>query len=127
MEPTDLNSSPDANDEARLTALLRPTSAPLPDDGFSARVVMALPPAGTGPAPWRRIVFCLAGLAAGCGVVLWRGGSWITMQSGADRFVAAFGREATPNLASPWLVSALVVATLSLVFAFRVELRDRFL
>lgn len=43
MEPPDLNSS-GAREESQLDAWLRQPTAPLADDGFSARVLAALPP-----------------------------------------------------------------------------------
>lgn len=53
MEPTDLN-SPDPTDD-KLAAFLRSAaSAPLPDDGFSARVLAALPPPRPAPLLARR-------------------------------------------------------------------------
>lgn len=62
MEPNDLKPTPP--DEAALEAWLRTSAAlpPLPDDGFSRRVLAALPPA---PRSSRRILFCLAGAFVG--------------------------------------------------------------
>jgi len=63
MEPADL-SSPDPTDQ-KLAAFLRSAEGqPLPDDGFSVRVLAALPPPR--PAPWlSRRDWLSGGLAAG--------------------------------------------------------------
>ena len=67
MEPNDLNSLPP--DEAQLDAWLRAstTQPPLPDDGFSQRVLSALPPPAR-PDSVRRLWFCVAGALIGGGV-----------------------------------------------------------
>lgn len=76
MEPPDLNRP--AHDDQQLDAWLNAnaTSAPLPDDGFSQRVLHALP-VRIDPAmlarmqhearaeAWRRALFCAAGATAG--------------------------------------------------------------
>ena len=123
MEPADLNSPANANDDARLEALLRRAS-PLPDDGFSTRVLATLPEAKTENAPWLRIAFCIAGAVAGCGFALWRGGSWLNLKSSAERFAAVFAN-AAPTLANPWMGVVLVVTVLSLLVVFRAELREK--
>lgn len=67
MEPNDLKSP--APDDAHLETWLRTSSAqpPLPDDGFSARVLTTLPP------PKRRVpvrlLVCVIGALAGAVVV----------------------------------------------------------
>jgi hypothetical protein len=124
MEPEDVNLSPNVNDDAQLEALLRTAAPVLPDDGFPARVLAALPAAEAERIPWRRIAFCLVGAAAGCGFALWRGVSWPGLQSGLEQFAAALVN-AGPALADPLLGAALVVTTLSLLFAFRAELREK--
>lgn len=68
MEPTDLN-PPELSDE-KLTALLRAAgSGPLPDGGFSARVLAALPPPRRAPLLVRRD-WIIGGLAATLVLVL---------------------------------------------------------
>lgn len=81
MEPTDLNSA--SADDARFDSWLQQnaTLAPLPDDGFSARVLHSLP-APVDPAMLsearrelqaearRRGLFCAAGAIAGVVVLL---------------------------------------------------------
>jgi hypothetical protein len=70
MEPTDLNRS--ALDDAQLDTWLRSNAAavPLPDNGFSQRVLASLPPPASRAAGWRRLIFCIAGAAAGVVVPL---------------------------------------------------------
>src|SRR5215216_2846305 len=65
MEPTDLNSK--SPDDAQIDASLRAGSAvsPLPDDGFSARVLAALPPARTRLNSSLRAWLCAAGALIG--------------------------------------------------------------
>src|SRR5258706_16248959 len=102
MEPTDLNSS--ANDDARLEALLRTATSPLPDVGFSARVIAALPSERPRTRSWRRIGFCAAGAAMGCGLAIWRGASWPGVQSGLGELGVALvdscGQLANPIFAA---------------------------
>jgi len=67
MEPNDLNSLPP--DDVQLEAWLRASTTlpPLPDDGFSQRVLTALPPPAREDSVWRRW-FCVAGALTGGGV-----------------------------------------------------------
>ena len=126
MEPADLNSSPDANGDARLEALLRRATTPLDDDGFSARVLAALPAPVKPRVPWQRILFCIAGALAGCGYAVWRGVSGPAFETGIARLgntLADFG----PSMTDPRFVTAMGVTVLSLALAFRTELREKFL
>jgi hypothetical protein len=63
MEPANLN--PSTPDDARLEALLRQDRTPLPDDGFSQRVLALLPPRQRRRADWRRLCLYAAGAVAG--------------------------------------------------------------
>ncbi len=136
MEPADLNSSPP--DDARLEAWLRAHSAaaPLPDDGFSARVLAALP-ARTHPAlaadllaarraadrrrraVHRRLCLCLLGALAGTalGVMADHGASpadvGIAFSALLPPLTAAFDGLATPSIA---LAAAVTVASLVVVY-----------
>lgn len=73
MEPADLNSLPP--NDARLEVWYRAkiSAASLPDDGFSRRVLSALP-APAKQADTKRRLFCLIGALAGAGVA-WLGAS----------------------------------------------------
>ena len=126
MEPANLNSLPSANDDARLEALLRRAAPTLPDNGFSARVLAALPATEEQHAPWRRAVFCLVGAAAGCGLAFWRSGASPGLQSGLEQFGVNLA-DASLVFADPMVSAALVVTALSLLVAFRTELREKLL
>jgi len=122
MEPADLNSSSGQPDE--IDALLRTRPAALRDDGFSARVLAALPPpAPTRPrALWPRVVICTAGAIVG-GVVAWsQVDSWDLLQTGTTQFFSGALNSASalldPALGTIVGIGLLVTAG-SLVFAFR--------
>jgi hypothetical protein len=129
MEPADLNSS--HPDDARLEAWLRAHSAaaPLPDDGFSARVLAALP-ARTQPAlsanrfaarrtARRRLWLCLLGALAGMalGVTANRGASPTDIGHAFGALLpplaAAFDRLATPSIT---LAAAATVVSLAVAY-----------
>jgi hypothetical protein len=55
MESIDLKPYPGESD-ARLDAMLRRLRPPLPDIGFSSRVLTALPPAKKAPASFYRLL-----------------------------------------------------------------------
>lgn len=68
MEPTDLTSNSSSPDR-RLEEFLRPS--PLPDDGFTQRVLLALPPRETaGEGLLQRWIVCLVGAAIGLGTAV---------------------------------------------------------
>ncbi len=124
MESTDVNSpAPFRDDDTRLAELVRQSASALPDDGFSTRVLAALPPPlKTAPASWRRTIACAVGAIAGCAVTVWRGPAW----SDAAAWIDRSARVSLP-LDAPPLSIALTVAAVSLAFAFRAELRERLL
>lgn len=124
MEPADLNSSAHANDDARLATMLRAAAPVLPDDGFSTRVLAALPAPHIERPQWGRIVFGAVGAAAGCGLAFGSGASWEDLQMGGGRIASAFLR-AAPAFSDPMVAAALGVALLSLLVAFHRELRER--
>lgn len=126
MEPANLNPTPDAKGDARLEAMLRGATPPLPDAGFSTRVLAALPARAQPRVPWRRILFCLVGAAAGSGYALWRGVSGLDVETGADRLGNALANLGL-SLSDPKFVAAMGVTLLSLAVAFRAELRDKLL
>lgn len=115
MEPAHLNSPRD--EDAALAALLRAQSTDIPDDGFSARVLAALPTPATRPGPraaarWPWLAY-LGGGAAGVVVALSRAGSWPDFVSGAGQLGHA-AAQATAALSEPWLAVALALTVLSL-------------
>ena len=132
MEPANLNSAPREGDDgggesdARLAALLRDRSTALADEGFSARVLAALPPPRRTPTPalGRRLAVGWAGAVAGIAFALWRGTSPTDLQTAFDQTGVAL-LKATAVLADPVFVIAFVATGLSLLFAFKSELRTR--
>ena len=129
MEPTDLNSPSDhPGDDAVLTALLREAEPPLPDNGFSARVLAALPPPP--PAPFGlRVPILTAATIAGL-VLAWQ---HITATGGAPAVVAELDARLSQihaalalsngSMVDPALTFALAATVGSLLYAFRAELR----
>ncbi len=63
MEPDHLN--PPLPDDSRLEAPLRQPAPAMPDDGFSRRVLAALPGRKPARRPGLRLVFCTAGAVVG--------------------------------------------------------------
>lgn len=125
MEPSDLNSPPSPADDDVLENLLRRHSPPaLADDGFSARVLTALPSApATRQQPPRLVIIVVAGLAGTALAVtgISAGGGPASISSTlADQFKTfspAFGGAgAAPG---PALIVATLSTIISLVYAFR--------
>lgn len=96
-------------DDARLEAWLRSDSEALPDDGFSARVLAALPPARPSFA-WRRTLLVAAGAALGYALALAAGAS----VSGLAAAALDEMRRASADLADPW-IAASAAATIGLL------------
>lgn len=124
MEPTNLNSPPP--DDEQLEALLRrAASAALPDDGFSTRVLAALPSKDPSPSPLLRPTLCVVAAVAGTAF------AWKQLTSTTDPSALSMQWERSmeemrfalePFQAAPvnqglWI--AVGVTVLSLLFAFR--------
>jgi len=95
--------------------LLRGASSPLADSGFSARVLAALPMKAR--ADRSRFWWCLAGTLAGVVFALLRGVSLAGLEASA----LEFGRDLEALravAANPSFALALVIAALSLGYAF---------
>ena len=74
MEPEHL--SPDSSDDARVDEWLRSdASTPLPDDGFSSRVLAALPPRRAREPSRRLWILPALGAAVGLLLIVARGGA----------------------------------------------------
>ena len=121
MEPTDLKNDPPA--DAQLEAWLRAgaTSPPLPDDGFTRRVLASLPPPR---ATSRRLMFCLAGASVGAAFALLNGRGWPGLAAGFAPVAHSLATALGP-LDDPRVGCALVVALASVLFAFWRETRQR--
>lgn len=130
MEPTDLN-SPRPGD-ADLEAWLREHAAQpaLPDDGFTPKVLSALPmvvrSAARRHAAQRRLWFCLVGALAGLATGLLSSQDGPTAAATPDAsalpslLVAATGQLTTPAMAL-----AAVVTAVSLLVVYWQELQPR--
>jgi hypothetical protein len=117
MEPNSLNSPPP--DDAQLEAWLRNNAslAPLPDDGFTSRVLATLP-APVARQSVQRAWFCIAGALVGLVVAA------LKIASAPDfaLIVPAISPDAArglEQLADPRLLVAVAVTAASLAFALR--------
>lgn len=116
MEPSRLNSPEDK--DAALTAILRTHAPAIPDDGFSARVLSALPPPPRAIArpflfrgPWAAYI---GGGVAGAAFAIARAGGWSDFASGLLQLTNTLAA-LLATLAEPWLVIALSLTALSVV------------
>jgi len=117
MESSNLNPLPREDD--RLADLLRGQSPALPDDGFSTRVLAALPPSTSAPqANGLRTALCVAGAAAGLAVALGNGVSWAGLRANAEAMEPVLIRLAA-FFSDPWFIPALIIAGVSVFFALR--------
>ena len=126
MESFDLNSR--NPDDAQLEEWLRTnaTVPPLPDGGFSSRVLSALPPSPViARHSWARLVWGGTGALAGLAVFAAQGTSWTDFYScllqlgeNAGNLTAAFS--------NPTTQLALAITGLSLLVAFHREGRRGF-
>ena len=117
MEPTNLNPLP--LDE--LDGMLRDASHadPVPDHGFSARVLAALPPRPpTRRRDSRRLAFSAVGALAGIMVALHKVGSWSEISTGLTSAGPQLS-QAFNQLASPGFALAVAVTLVSLAYVFR--------
>jgi hypothetical protein len=117
MEPTNLN--PSSPDDPQLDAWLRAhaTAAPLPDDGFSQRVLANLPPGEDRAAAKRRILFCLVGAGVGA-LVPWFADTGPSQPATSP---VDFGRtaiQALQPLADPHVVLAAAITGVCLLYVF---------
>jgi hypothetical protein len=124
MEPNDLKSTPP--DDAPFEAWLRASAAlpPLPDDGFSRRVLSALPaPAGRSPVS-PRLLSILLGAALGAALAAYK-----AFTAAPVEFVLPVpspgATDALAQLADPKLHVALGVTVLTLAFVFWRDVRRR--
>lgn len=126
MEPTNLNAFPPPGDEdAQLAGFLTHASPPLPDDGFSDRVLARLP-APRRPADFGRSLAILGAALAGLAVAAWpavapgdRGPAIAAVvQDRLTLLQNALGQGAHP-LPAGGLIIAAIVTGCSLLFALR--------
>lgn len=121
MEPANLNDA--ENEDQALKELIRAQSSSLPDDGFSHRVLAALPATKTNPrtskrkgSSWTWIAYFGGGIA-GALFAATRVGSWAKLAADTTRLADGFARIA-PAFAEPWLAVALTLCIISLAIAW---------
>lgn len=118
--------TPDSPDDARIEAWLRMNSAaePLADDGFSARVLAALPPPPAIESRRRRTWLCIVGAVGGAVLTAVQGSKWSEAAGQFTGLTTEFRAAFTP-LADPSLALGLGLAAVTLAFVYRSELRAR--
>ena len=117
MEPTNLN--PSSHEDDPLAALLRQPAPALLDDGFSTRVLAALPPPAPAPqAGGLKLVLCVAGAVAGLVFAVNNGVSWAGLHTDAEGVEPVLIR-LSDFLSDPWFIPALIIAGWSVFFALR--------
>lgn len=121
MEPSDLK--PNSSDDAAVETWLRTHSAlpPLPDDGFTPRVLTALPPPASHTLTLRTRI-CLAGALAGAAMAAWAvlsGGNPLDRLPALDAALI----ESLSQLGSPGAGLAVATTAASLLFAYWRDLR----
>jgi hypothetical protein len=119
MESTDLN-SPTSDDE-RLQAMLRESSPPLADDGFSTRVIAALPPEKQTFVLYARLAVCALGASIGLVFTWKRGVSTESLILAANQILESVAQTGM-GLGDSRIVAALAVTALSLLYAFKRQL-----
>ena len=109
-----MNDFPPEGDE-RLRSLLAAQMSPLPDAGFTRRVMRALPPRPTpriSPAWW-----VLIGTFAGFGFAWLKGATWTGLIASSTELTQA-GAAMLAFVTNPCFVLALTTTGLSLLLAF---------
>ncbi len=105
-------------DEPQLEALLRRNAADeLADNGFSLRVLAALPPRQPGILS-RRLAFCALGAAAGAALAAHQGADWPDRAAIGNLLEGLFV-QASGFLADPRATAALVLAGFAAFLAWR--------
>lgn len=95
-------------DDVAFAELFRAAAAPVPDDGFTSRVLAALPPPAAARLDVRFFVWSLAGAVLGAAVAL---ANNVTsgLQALAQPLLPMFLH--TVNRFDPWIVFALLLTT----------------
>lgn len=117
--------TPDSPDDAHIEAWLRMNSAaePLVDDGFSTRVVAALPPPAT-ESQRRRTWLCIVGAVTGAVLTAAQGSQWSEAARQLTGLMTEFRAAFTPVF-DPSLAVGLVFAAMTLAFVYWRELRAK--
>jgi len=111
MEPASLKTPLD--EDASLAAMMHSRAPEISDDGFSARVLAALPPPRTAPARWPWVAYLGGGIAGAVFVAV----RAALTRDAASQLANALGLILV-TLADPWFELGLAIAALSLLIAF---------
>ena len=123
MEPANLTPLPSDRDPLEAWLSAKVPVAPLPEDGFAARVLAALPPPQNS-FPWHRLLLYATGTLGGFAVAWWQGGGGTGPVSISNWWNGVLAQ--TVNLLSflsdPWwsLTFAGAIVAAAVVFAIRV-------
>jgi len=116
-----MNALPD--DDQRLKELLARVSPSLSDNGFSARVLAALPAKAAAQTFPTRFAVCFIGALAGLALAWNKGVTPDALELAADQLRGSFTR-VSPRLMDPAVLVAFAVASLSLLYAFKGDQRN---
>jgi hypothetical protein len=120
MEPANLTPLPPERDPLEAWLSAKASVAPLPDEGFTARVLAALPPPQSSFS-WGRLLLYATGALSGLAVAWWRGGGGLS-PAPISSWWSTVVAQTVSLLADPWwslaLAGAIVAA--AVVFAIRV-------
>ena len=123
MEPSRLNSPPDDADD-QLTALLRSNTTALSDNGFSTRVLTALPPRRE--RHWmltpRFVCTVVIGATSGIGFAWLKGASLTRLADGLSQIGSEISSCGT-TLNDPWFILALGLTAVSLLIPYLLRRR----
>jgi hypothetical protein len=115
MEPADV--TPLSPEDARLEKLLsQDLAAPLPDAGFSARVIEALPRQRNRAFAWGQMAAPVAGALAGLAFALWQGARWSDLMS-----IAAQLEQVTFQISAQLTDTGLILALAIVAGLFAIE------
>lgn len=120
MEPVDLKTSSPENDPVDAWLRANSNATPLPDAGFTDRVLASLPAStatSAKPAASRRAVFCLVGAFAGL-VLPWLTGTRLPEVIANAAELNRLAQPALQQFTDPNLALALVVTAASLLYVF---------
>lgn len=117
--------TPDLSDDARIEAWLRINSPaePLADDGFSTRVLAALPPPAS-ESQRRRTWLCIVGAVTGAVLTAAQGSRWSDAARQLTGLTTEFRAAFTPVF-DPSFAVGIVFAAAALAFVYWRELRAR--
>ena len=121
MEFVGMNIPP--SEDAQIRSLLSEHQPPLSDDGFSNRVMAALPAPVTRRNTSLRAAVCALGAAAGC-VVAWQGVSGFGAWDQSSQHLRTALAEAAVGMSDTRFLVAIAVTAASLAYAFKRELRN---